>query len=260
MGTLQIQDLIGAYNVRDFGAVGSDNGDDGPPINVALARAATEGAAVYIPPGTYRIVTPVVVPSNATIIGAGAGSVLKLGYEALVDVLTLNAVSNVRIRDLVIDGNRANQTSGTRHAVYLRDCQDCWLENVVAKSAEYHGFRLSQCDRIHLKGCVAKDNGYDGFSISYSFRTQLVACRALDNSMSGASNGYGVEIELLSDVTLISDIEARETSGSGTYQDYGVRETPAQNVGRTLIAGYDLTGNVSGTSSLESSDSARWPA
>ena len=58
-------------SVRDFGAAGDGVQDDAP----AFAAALQAHEAVWVPPGTYRLATPVDVPPARTILGAGRHAV-----------------------------------------------------------------------------------------------------------------------------------------------------------------------------------------
>jgi len=53
-------------NLFDFGAVGDGIADDGPALQSALdALAQAGGGTLYVPPGHYAIVTPVVKQFNS---------------------------------------------------------------------------------------------------------------------------------------------------------------------------------------------------
>src|SRR5688572_21183678 len=65
-------------NVKDYGALGDNVADDRAAIQVAIDAAnSAGGGVVFIPAGTYRIATPLVVKSRVTITGVGkAASIL----------------------------------------------------------------------------------------------------------------------------------------------------------------------------------------
>lgn len=74
---------------------------------------------MLIDPGTYMCTNPVVIDrDNVNLRGAGPATILRLADGANAPVLiigqTLNVPtvtrSNITVSDLVIDGNRANQT------------------------------------------------------------------------------------------------------------------------------------------------------
>lgn len=260
MPTPAIREIILGWNVRDFGARGDGNGDDGPAISHAMAYAAAQSPAsglVFVPPGTYRIGTRISVPSNIVLFGMGSVSVLQLGPSALTDVLLSRSTSNVRIRDLRIDGNRANNTSGEAVGIWLDTVTDVWLENVEVVSCRSDGFRLDSCTRAELIGCKASDNGRHGFSLANTEFSLLVAPRAYDNcQVATAGTADGINLELFSRYNTIICPVCYETAGVGDRQGYGVREAAASGCERNVVVGGSFWGNRSGEYVLDSGDSA----
>src|SRR3546814_8996844 len=79
------------------------------------------------------VATSVTLLSNVTLLGCGQQSVIKLGAAAETNVITMgDAVSNVLIDSLKVDGNRANQATqvgvGIRGSTNLENIEvrDCW--------------------------------------------------------------------------------------------------------------------------------------
>lgn len=88
-------------------------------IQDAINSLPSQGGEVLIDPGTYMCTNPVVIDrDNVNLRGAGPATILRLADGANAPVLiigqTLNVPtvtrSNITVSDLVIDGNRANQT------------------------------------------------------------------------------------------------------------------------------------------------------
>lgn len=65
-------------SVKDFGAAGDGVTDDTLPIQQALSAHD----AVYVPPGTYLITSPVTVAASQALFGAGQKSVIKCSSTA----------------------------------------------------------------------------------------------------------------------------------------------------------------------------------
>lgn len=260
MPAVTVHNLIGAWNVKDFGARGDGNGDDAPAINLALTYAAAQSPAsglVFVPPGTYRILSTISLPSNIALFGMGSVSVLRLGPSALVDVLMSRSTSNVRIKDLRIDGNRSNNTSGNMVGIWLDTVTDAWLENVEMASCRSDGIRLDVCTRVELGACKASDNGRHGISLANTEFSLLTACRAYDNNQVGvAGDNDGINLELFSRYNTLIGCVAYETAGAGDRQGYGIRETAASGCERNIIIGPVLWGNRTGAYYLDSGDSA----
>ncbi len=137
------------YNVMQYGPPNMNNGvvDATSYIAAAIAAAsAAGGGIVFFPAGTY-ITTTQTLAANVSLVGAGLGATtLKLKNGTNADLLSaqtgsinLAAVLNTgsvgtllsfSIKDLTLDGNKANQTSGTSYPLrfygynfILRDVQ-----------------------------------------------------------------------------------------------------------------------------------------
>jgi hypothetical protein len=87
----------------DFGAVGNGTTDDTTAFQTAMNAAATAGALLNLPPGTYRIRSQLTIPSGLTMSGPGRvlldpasyldKALRALGSEATAINLTVNAVA-----------------------------------------------------------------------------------------------------------------------------------------------------------------------
>jgi parallel beta-helix repeat protein len=102
----------GIFNVRSFGARGDGSqADFGAILAARDALNAAGGGVLYFPPGTYILFHTLELGANTTVLGAGPGSVLLAkpkdpGGPAF-NMLAIGDMENVRLRDLVLDGNRA---------------------------------------------------------------------------------------------------------------------------------------------------------
>lgn len=101
--------------------VASGTGDQ-TQINDALTAAA--GGKVYLTEGTFTINGPIQVRNNTTLSGAGPGTVITVpnaqnGSYYMVTNFDTSTGTNIAIRDLKIDGNKANQTSGATAGIYF---------------------------------------------------------------------------------------------------------------------------------------------
>jgi len=110
-------------SVLDYGAVGDGSTDDTAAFTAALAAEDV----LYVPKLTF-IVSGLVIPSNKTLFGPGT---LKNPNAATVDIVRLDGVHHVTLRDLTFDGNRANQTlvyldniaCNTSYAISILNCK-----------------------------------------------------------------------------------------------------------------------------------------
>ncbi len=115
----------GEFNVRDFGAKGDGSTDD----TVAMAAADTALNAAgsgmwFAPAGTFLTTQPITIYSNVVYAGVtGGSSTIKVAngancqafktyqFDALTGTNSSGGANRFEIRNLTIDGNRANQST-----------------------------------------------------------------------------------------------------------------------------------------------------
>ncbi len=118
-------------DAADYVATGTG---DQATINSALTAAA--GGKIYLAEGTYLLSAAISVPNNTTLAGAGSGTVISIpnaqngSYSMIVNTDTSTG-TNVTIRDLKIDGNSSNQTSGSMNGVYMNNMGDLYGTSAV---------------------------------------------------------------------------------------------------------------------------------
>ena len=106
----KLRDVV---SVKDFGAVGDGSNDDTVEIQAAITAAASIGAGVYFPAGTYKVSAALTLPANAVIFGSGFGSVIKVDSAAtrfiVFHVSSTTGINGPTIKDLSIDGSQKGQ-------------------------------------------------------------------------------------------------------------------------------------------------------
>lgn len=115
--------------VNDFGAVGDGETDNTTMLQNAINRAAN--GMVLFPPGLF-LTGGLALPSNITICGMGASTLLKLKDGANIALLRNDNVeagnSNIRVCDLALDGNRLHQGRAVGHGIQLLNVQGARVE------------------------------------------------------------------------------------------------------------------------------------
>lgn len=166
------QQLDGSVLITAFGAVPDDDGDDTVAIQNALRSGASE---VIVPCGTW-IASSVLPPSNVTIRGERKDCVTI--KQALVGpsvrlIMVYNA-SNVTVKDLTLDGNKANQSMCTdkngnpmpcehRAGVFVMNSPNVRIDNVVARYFSGDSFYIYyHSDNFTVINCTADGNDRDG--------------------------------------------------------------------------------------------------
>jgi len=161
----------GSFNVTDYGALGGDAGDDAPAIKKAVAAAAAiGGGSVYIPAGTYRCLSQVVLPPDVPVdlVGDGMGSStlhfpsdLGAGKAAIdFSAIALSTDTVHVFRDITVLGPRLVDKLGQSPAamdgirlvagVVLERCYVAW----------FHSGCVVVGDHQSLYNCRIKNNYY----------------------------------------------------------------------------------------------------
>jgi hypothetical protein len=111
-------------NVKMFGAKGDGTTDDTAAFKMAIAAvtALSYSGTVEIPytGHEYIISDTIELPSNTVLRGVGTAPTLKLANSINKDFIYSTQKSNVRLENLVIDGNMANQRTDLYPGYYFR--------------------------------------------------------------------------------------------------------------------------------------------
>lgn len=138
---------------------------------LASDLASAPSAVVRFPAGTYLVDQEIAWPSNVTLEGDGPLSIIKLANGVDDHLFSWTTKSGITIRNLLFDGNKANQTSGAvSRCLYFIDCDDVRIEDVRTYRAADHGIHVSigpttdplaDSSRIWLTRVKANDCGTD---------------------------------------------------------------------------------------------------
>lgn len=152
------------FDPRDDGATtGASASDNLTAIQTTITAAATVKGVVRFAE-LYEVSGQLDVPSNATLEGNGRGTGVKLADGANTAVVRIGGTSGARrskitLRNLEIDGNKANQTPGTTnlHGVSGNWCDDATIEGcyvhdtlgngivVLGDNPQIHHNRVGNC-------------------------------------------------------------------------------------------------------------------
>ena len=110
-------------DIRNFGAVQSDTDDaagldNSTAINNALAAGIAQGKAVFVPRGFFYVRAPVTIPAGTILLGSSfTNCVINSSRHwqpgALTDLVnTANAVGDITISDVCINGHEGSATQG----------------------------------------------------------------------------------------------------------------------------------------------------
>jgi hypothetical protein len=145
--------------------------DDTSGIQAAI-NSSKVGDTIYFPPGTYMISSPLVILPNRTYKGSGWGSIVKqMNNKNMAQMIQFadqaSQHENVFMKDLLFDGNKANNPTGTV-GLFL------------------FGLLNSIFYRIKIQNCSGTGLFLEGNASIQSSTNHFVDCWAFSNT------GYGV--------------------------------------------------------------------
>lgn len=185
------------FSVLDYGADPTGATDSTAAINAAIVAAnSAGGGTVYFPAGLYIIgtTTHVVMLSNVSFVGDGWSSKIKLADNtpiiASISALTATARTNIGVRNLYFDGNRANQT------------------NLVGL------FRFDNCTHIEVRNTMMVN--CNNVCVYFVLGCSHVSC---NNNIMVDSNGTNIKVGHESSDVVISGNLLYDTGAFTTHYD-----------------------------------------
>lgn len=143
-------------NVKTYGAVGDGVADD----TTAFVNAIASSTAVYVPPGSYKLTSTLVVPNNTTLYGAGRGT-SKLLHAFNGDMMSLGNYSG--LSGLWLDGQGATYSGQgvvINNGVGRQSITNCRITDFNAACLYFFAQGGMQCSVIDL--ITSQTNGGTG--------------------------------------------------------------------------------------------------
>ncbi|WP_416977669.1 glycosyl hydrolase family 28-related protein [Streptomyces sp. T028] len=221
----------GWLNVRDtaYGALGDDKADDAPAIQKAIDTAG-QGGTVYLPPGTYRLASPLRLRLGVTLRGDWnphfpvrtnmTASYLRPGIgnftgEALIVVDPAPAQGTYensaygggpRLHGLALDGRGQKDSTGTAvDGIRITPgVKDVGMDKVTIWRFTGHGLNAQNAAAFQLNQVHTVDNDGHGFTWGDSTGTGGGLVDAdLFQCYSQGNNGHGYDILNPNAVTMV---------------------------------------------------------
>jgi parallel beta-helix repeat protein len=139
-------------------------------ISSAISALPAGGGVVYLEEGTYIISSAITLPSNVTLEGAGANTILefKNGLNTNISMLySSSTVAKTVIKDLTLDGNKANQSSGGQYGIniFADTTTGVTIDHVWAKNFYTDGIDASY-GNYTIENTSSTNNAQNGFDIT----------------------------------------------------------------------------------------------
>jgi hypothetical protein len=210
-----------ALNVKlDYGAVGDGIANDTTAIQNALTdAAAATGKIVYLPAGTYLVISTLTVPGGVTMVGDGPEKTI---ITSTTNAIIVNAVEGAgayafkgpRIRDLQIKGSKTAGTSQIglniddetymahvevsnvriltcgSHGLYVGNAFSSRFLDIFSSDHNGYPFLINSANMpaLHFESCYAGDVNA-GFLAGYRIRAgniAFVSCNGINSSAAGS--------------------------------------------------------------------------
>lgn len=193
-------------------------------IQNAIDDLPLQGGQVIVKAGTYTCKDPLVIDrDNVELRGVGPATILRLADGANAPVIIVGQTlpvptvtrRNIRVSDLVIDGNRANQTFEClkgdcsasnplrNNGITLRRVSDARIERIAVFGARSGGL-VSEltCRRLAITDFTSSDNHFDGVA-GYETEDSVFSRLYLhDNLAAGFSFDIAFNNNLISDTVI----------------------------------------------------------
>lgn len=193
-------------------------------IQKAIDKLPAIGGEVIIPAGKYTCATPIILDRDNIIVrGEGAATLLKVADKANIPVFVMGQTQRsptitrryIQVKNLHIDGNRANQTSECmggpcsdefplrNNGITIRRCEDCVVDNVTVYGAISGGLVTELgCYRLMIRDYTSYDNEFDGFAGYETENSTFSGINLYNNKGAGISADIHFDNNKFSDVTI----------------------------------------------------------
>jgi parallel beta helix pectate lyase-like protein len=228
------------FDIRCYGAVGDGETDDLPAILAARDAVTSEGGGVlFFPRGTFVISDTVELGANTTARGVGAGSVIlaKRGVAAF-NLLRVRNSDNVRVEDLVLDGNKPNTSPPSDSENENVGCglfgqpvdegqTGLSISNVIARHHYGSGIRIigpsnsgdPYClnpNEVEVTGCRIADCGGRGVIITRATRARVAA-----NVITSCTSA-GIQLLVSRDAVIDGNMIEKTQQKENTHGGHGI--------------------------------------
>ena len=234
---------LGYISVTDnpYLAVGDGVTDNTAAFNAALAA----GKPVFVPTGTF-LVGQLVIPSGAVLFGLGADSIVELKNGVDLPLLSLSAVTNITVKHITLNGNKANQTGVGIHAVAVAGGSGHVLESLYIVNSLGDGINVNG-GATDIQILTPKITGFvkSGITIENASDIDIISARTY-NSDPAAFPGDGITLAPTASTNLVSGVRViGGYSDSNVGRGFSAVGNGSQNVINCTVSDYYAKSNTS---------------
>jgi parallel beta-helix repeat protein len=192
--------MLEQLSVLDSGARGDGIADDTVPIQKTIDSAAS----ILFPAGTYKVSSPIRIPSNRRLHGTGQRSVLRRAVPYVGRILQNCEVAgnhNIVIEKLLIDGGRTVQAyRPLEDGIFLTRCQGCFVRSVTVKNCQNDGIIIEYGGDNRVENCTVSKNAKVGIYFSGASQSSIVENSCRDNGTSGIGVAASKNVSVVDNV------------------------------------------------------------
>jgi len=175
------------------GCKGDGESNDATAINTAInALNAAGGGTLYFPAGTYLVKSNIALKSKVSIVGAGREAVtIKAAAGVTTAPLTAaeaDAIQDVTIRDLTIDGN-ASAFSGNVFGISITKGTRISITNVRIRNTYHIGVFATGCTDLSIDSCSLHECGKTSTGPNGIQVVKCTRAKVLFNTITDWGNG-----------------------------------------------------------------------
>lgn len=204
------------------------DGTEYTTIQGALDGLPAGGGLVIVPPGTFTITSTITMPSNSTLMGTGAASIIKasasFGNNSLLENDTPNPATdgarntNITVRNLKFDSSASNGDT-SRPSMLFKAVVDLVIDGVWSADSVGDGILISASSTVTVKPLrnsirnnTITNAGRNGIAVTEGERVIIS-----DNQITGSAlHGIDLEPNNASSVIREVTIEGNVINGSGS--------------------------------------------
>lgn len=234
-------------SLKDYGAVGDDSTDNTTAIQDAVDDLSSlGGGTVLVPEGTFRS-GQIALASNVCFEGVGWSSILKLKNSGnnylLANTNAAVYVDNVAVRNLAIDGNKTNNSTGGGVLLNGRNCEvsgcyvyECPQGSIQSGAPSNGASNTPLAGALRIVNNYCKNNGKSGAtfpSIAVTHGSNVVIANNIVESTDSFMTA-GIDIEPNSGNTIDAiSIADNVVKGGRIFADGANLASPATNIAIT---------------------------
>ncbi len=222
--------------------------DDGAVIQPYLTAAGN----IKIPPGSYTIVTPLVLESNTNIDARGV-TFLNATSGDSTRLIRATGKSNIVIDGLTVDGQKSiyAPTTEQRHGLMFVTCSGVKLVNVTSSSNKGDGFYFggdsagSKCSDVRMVNCTALANHRMGLTLASIEGFKDTNGRYANSTGTAPQSGCDIEPNVDADtISRVTFVGTEFTGNVGNGLRISLRATPSATQEDITLEGCTLDGNT----------------